>query len=118
MLKKQIETIQNRVHEIQDRIARKEIMAPAQISEIHINLVSYFAYANEQYALLEIAKNRFHEKFRENHKSDKATESSFLSTEEGECYIKLKYLKRSLDRLQSSFKLLREDAKKEMINGL
>lgn len=107
-------SISQEVLEIERRILRNEMIAPAELAMLRSKLCAYLGWANAQYATLKIALNRHHKAHRANHKSDKACEAEWLSSEEGGLFINLKYLRQTLDRLQSTMRMLWDDVRREV----
>jgi hypothetical protein len=98
---------------VERRILAKAPIAPAELAEIRAKLCAYLVWANTEYAALKIQKNRRHRAHRDRFKRDRACEADWLAGEAGELYIALKYLRQTLDRLQSSVRTLWEDAQRD-----
>lgn len=104
-LNKSYNEISTAILDVQRKMATG-VSTPREMAEMRERLSSYYGWGNAQYALLKIDSQRHFNRNRESYKSDKACETAWLSTSEGELYTKLHYMLKGLEKMISALKSL------------
>lgn len=84
----------------------KGIQSPAQMANIRSEMAGTYGWGTGQMPRLEKHRTQYFNKHREAHKSDKACETAWLSTPEGELYTDIKYMLKGLEKMISALKSL------------